>query len=222
MHSRLAAEQEAHRATQEQLRTAAAGGGSPAGRGGSRVTELQLQSEYQLRMKDMNMNEKIKDLTDRFTLELEQAQTKFELLLQEKNEQEMEFEERLRQTDEKNAKETRQLENQFQEQILVEVERYKNLQRDKDLLNEQWDEETFQNFSWYDGVNLRMMQGYEKQLKDNKKWGPFLRTKNALRQQVYDDLKPLIRKKRMGEELTAADVEKLVDLDKLIFEKLVK
>lgn len=67
-----------------------------------------------------------------------------------------------------------------------------------------------------------MMQGYEKQLKDNKKWGPFLRTKNALHQQVYDDLKPLIRKKRMGEELTAADVEKLVDLDKLIFEKLVK
>ncbi|MEL0097714.1 MAG: hypothetical protein VW875_17890 [Planctomycetaceae bacterium] len=90
------------------------------------------------------------------------------------------------------------------------------------MLNEEWDEETFRRFSWYDGVNLRMMQGYEKQLKDNKKWGPFLRTKNALRQQVYDDLKPLIRKKRMGEELTAADVEKLVDLDKLIFEKLVK
>ena len=46
LHSRLAAEQEAHRATQAQLRTAAAAGspaGSPAGRGGSRVAELQLQ-----------------------------------------------------------------------------------------------------------------------------------------------------------------------------------
>ena len=90
------------------------------------------------------------------------------------------------------------------------------------MLNEQWDEETFQKFSWYDGVNLRMMQGYEKQLKDNKKWSPFLRMKNALHQQVYDDLKPLIRKKRMGGELTAADVEKLVELDKLIFDNLIK
>ena len=46
--------------------------------------------------------------------------------------------------------------------------------------------------------------------------------KNALHQQVYDDLMPLIRKKRMGEELTAADVEKLNDLDKMIFDKLIK
>jgi hypothetical protein len=90
------------------------------------------------------------------------------------------------------------------------------------MLRKEWDEETFQRFSWYDGVNLKMMQGYEKQLKENTKWGPFLKMKNALHQQVYDDLKPLIRKKRMGEQLTAADVEKLVDLDKLIFDKLIK
>lgn len=70
------------------------------------------------------------------------------------------------------------------------------------MLKEEWDEETFRKFSWYDGVNLEMMQGYEKELKENKKWGPFLRMKNALHQQVYDDLKPFIRKKRLGEELT--------------------
>ena len=90
------------------------------------------------------------------------------------------------------------------------------------MLKEEWDEETFRSFSWYDGVNLSMMQGYEKKLKEDNKWGPFLKMKNALHQQVYDDLKPLIRKKRMGEELTAADVEKLVDLDKLIFDKVIK
>ena len=90
------------------------------------------------------------------------------------------------------------------------------------MLKEEWDEETFRRFSWYDGVNLKMMQGYEKQLKENKKWGPFLKMKNALHQRVYDEREPLIRKKRLGEELTAADVEKLVDLDKLIFDKLIK
>ena len=132
------------------------------------VTELQLQSEYQLRMKDMNMNEKIKDLTDRFTLELEQAQTKFELLLQEKNEQEMEYEERLRQTDEKNAKETRQLENQFQEQILVEVERYQNLQRDKDLLNEQWDEQNSLLVESHERVIEELTAEFSEKLQDEQ------------------------------------------------------
>jgi hypothetical protein len=90
------------------------------------------------------------------------------------------------------------------------------------MLNGEWDDETFQKCSWYDGVNLNMMRGYEKRLKDNKKWGPFLKMKNALHQQVYDDLMPMIRKKRMSEELTAADVEKLNELDKMIFDKLIK
>ena len=90
------------------------------------------------------------------------------------------------------------------------------------MLKEEWNEEAFRRFSWYDGVNLNMMRGYEKQLKENKKWGPFFKMKNGLHQQVYDDLEPLILKKRMGEELTATDLEKLVDLDKLIFDKLIK
>lgn len=46
--------------------------------------------------------------------------------------------------------------------------------------------------------------------------------KNTLHQQVYEDLKPLIRKKRKGEKLTAADIEKLKDLDELIFNKIIK
>jgi hypothetical protein len=57
-----------------------------------KVNELTLQNEYQLRLKDLNMNEKIKDLSDKFQSELDGDKTKFELLLQEKNEQEMEYE----------------------------------------------------------------------------------------------------------------------------------
>ena len=90
------------------------------------------------------------------------------------------------------------------------------------MLTQQWDEETFKKFSLYDAMNLKMMQSYENQLKEHKVWGPFLKMKNALHQQVYDDLKPLIRKKRMSAKLTAIDVEKLVELDKVIFDKLIK
>ncbi|MGB0600166.1 MAG: hypothetical protein ACPGLY_26110 [Rubripirellula sp.] len=90
------------------------------------------------------------------------------------------------------------------------------------MLTQQWDEKTFKKFSLYDRMNLKMMQGYENQFKEHKVWGPFLQMKNALHQRVYDDLKPLSRKKRMGQQLTSTEVQKLVELDKLIFDKSIK
>lgn len=60
-----------------------------------------MQNEYQLRLKDLAMNEKVKELTEKFTAELDVDKTKFDSLLQEKNEQELEFEEKGKQVEEK-------------------------------------------------------------------------------------------------------------------------
>ena len=105
---------------------------------------------------------------------------------------------------------------------LSSMQFYTNFALIQKMLMGKWDEETLKKFSLYDGINLKMMQAYEKQLKENVKWGPFLKKKNTLHQQVYKDLMPLIRKKRMGGKLTAADIEKLEDLDELIFNKIIK
>ena len=56
-----------------------------------------MQTEYQLRLKDLHLQERVKEMTEKFTSELETDRQKFELLLQEKNEQEMEYEEKLKQ-----------------------------------------------------------------------------------------------------------------------------
>ena len=56
----------------------------------TQVNELTMQIEYQLRLKELNLKERIKEITEKYTHELESDKTKFELLLQEKNEQEME------------------------------------------------------------------------------------------------------------------------------------
>ena len=56
----------------------------------SKVDELHIHSEYQLRLKDMDANEKIKEVTEKFTQELEQDKNKYELLREEKNDMEME------------------------------------------------------------------------------------------------------------------------------------
>lgn len=36
-----------------------------------RLEELQMENEYQLRLKDMNYNEKMKELSDKFTKQIE-------------------------------------------------------------------------------------------------------------------------------------------------------
>ena len=90
------------------------------------------------------------------------------------------------------------------------------------MLEGTWDQKVFDQFSYYDGVNLQMMKRYGEKLKDDKKWGPFLDMKNSLHLEVYKKLQPLIEKKRNGGSLTDADRKLLEDLDKRIFEKLIK
>jgi hypothetical protein len=92
----------------------------------------------------------------------------------------------------------------------------------RNMLKGEWDDKLFAQFSSYDGMNLQMMQRYEEELKGDRTWGPFLKMKNSLHRKVYDDLEPLIRKKRMNQNLTAADLKELEALDKLILEKLIK
>ena len=48
----------------------------------NQVNELTMHTEYQLRLKDLHMQEKIKELTDKFNAELETDKQKFDLLLQ--------------------------------------------------------------------------------------------------------------------------------------------
>lgn len=47
----------------------------------TRVEELKMENEYQLRLKDMNYSEKIKELTDKFIQEMESLKTKNQVWL---------------------------------------------------------------------------------------------------------------------------------------------
>ena len=50
-----------------------------------RLEELTMQNEYQLRLKDLNFNEKLKEATEKFTQELDSDKKNYELLLQAKS-----------------------------------------------------------------------------------------------------------------------------------------
>ena len=109
---RASAEEELERADDALRRGGSRDQGGPRGEDAddeelkTKVEELTMQTEYQLRLKDLNMNEKIKDLTEKFQAELDEDKKTFEMLLQEKNEQEMEYEEKIKQIEENHASQT--------------------------------------------------------------------------------------------------------------------
>ena len=75
----------------------------------TRVDELKMENEYQLRLKDMSYNEKIKELTEKFIQEMESLKTKNQVLKTEKDKEEAKHDEEMGELMEKNAKELQDL-----------------------------------------------------------------------------------------------------------------
>lgn len=75
----------------------------------TRVDELKMENEYQLRLKDMNYNEKIKELTEKFIQEMESLKTKNQVLKTEKDKEETKHDEELSELMEKHAKDLQEL-----------------------------------------------------------------------------------------------------------------
>ena len=71
----------------------------------TRVEELKMENEYQLRLKDMNYNEKIKELTEKFIQEMESLKTKNQVLKTDKDKEEAKHDEEVSEFREKHARE---------------------------------------------------------------------------------------------------------------------
>ncbi|XP_042806543.1 cilia- and flagella-associated protein 57 isoform X3 [Panthera leo] len=111
----------------------------------TRVEELKMENEYQLRLKDMNYSEKIKELTDKFLQEMESLKTKNQVLKTEKEKQDVFHRERIDDLLDKQSQELQDLECCNNQKLLLEYEKYQELQL----------------------KSQRMQEEYEKQLRDN-------------------------------------------------------
>uniref|UniRef100_H2ZKC7 Cilia- and flagella-associated protein 57 n=1 Tax=Ciona savignyi TaxID=51511 RepID=H2ZKC7_CIOSA len=110
----------------------------------SRVEELKMENEYQLRLKDMNYNEKIKELTEKFIQEMEALKTKNQVLKTEKEKEVAKHEEELAEVVDKHSKDMQDLESTNNQKLMLEYEKYQELQ----------------------AKSQRMQEDYERQLQD--------------------------------------------------------
>ncbi|XP_053484612.1 cilia- and flagella-associated protein 57 isoform X3 [Ictalurus furcatus] len=106
----------------------------------TRVEELQTENEYQLRLKDMNYNEKIKDLTEKFIQQIESLTTQNLELKSEKEKQEVTHQEALKDIIEKHAKEQHDLESTNNQKLMLEYEKHEELQLKLQRMQESYEE----------------------------------------------------------------------------------
>lgn len=107
----------------------------------TKVEELKLNNEYQLKLKDMNYSEKIKETTDKFIQELEIAKSRFEMLQEVRVDYEIEAIEKLKYMEEMHQNNVQNLETGFQAQIMELVDRYQKLVKERDGQIERLDEQ---------------------------------------------------------------------------------
>ncbi|XP_054689063.1 cilia- and flagella-associated protein 57 isoform X1 [Grus americana] len=106
-----------------------------------RVKELQTENYYQLRLKDMYCNEKIKELEENFTQEIGSLQTKHQILQAEKEKQELQHQFQLSELMNKQAREVQQLESDSNQKLLMENEKYQELQVKSQRMQEEYEKQ---------------------------------------------------------------------------------
>jgi hypothetical protein len=134
----------------------------------NKVEELTLHNEYQLRLKDMNYNEKIKEVTEKYTQELEQDKNKFELLREEKNDMEMENVDRIKQMEDKHQHELQEIEAAFQQTIMAEVEKYQQLVHERDQQQKQWEVQQEQLVATHEAYVGEVTDEFEDRLEQDR------------------------------------------------------
>uniref|UniRef100_A0A3P8WGP1 Cilia and flagella associated protein 57 n=1 Tax=Cynoglossus semilaevis TaxID=244447 RepID=A0A3P8WGP1_CYNSE len=93
------------------------------------LEELQMENEYQLRLKDMNYNEKIREITDNFTQQIEALQTTQQVVLKtEMEKQKCGHQESFAELAGKHSKELEDLELSYSQKLIVEHERFQEIQ----------------------------------------------------------------------------------------------
>ncbi|XP_011473927.1 cilia- and flagella-associated protein 57 [Oryzias latipes] len=93
-----------------------------------RLEELQMEHEYRLRLKDVNYNEKIKELSEKFQQEIKSLKTTQQVMTVEVETCKRESEKNSAELAKKHVKQLKDLERSFNQKLILEHEKFQDLQ----------------------------------------------------------------------------------------------
>uniref|UniRef100_A0A8C3R6X7 Cilia and flagella associated protein 57 n=1 Tax=Cyanoderma ruficeps TaxID=181631 RepID=A0A8C3R6X7_9PASS len=129
------------------------------------VRDLQTESEYELRLKDMYCEGKIKALEENFTQEINSLKTKHQILEEEKEKQELQHQVQLSELMDKQAKEVQQLEFDSHQKLSMENEKYQELQVKSQKMEEEYEKQLHNLEESKTRAVAELKEHYEKKLK---------------------------------------------------------
>jgi len=99
----------------------------------NKVEELGLHNDYNLRLKDMAYQERIREVEEKFGQDKDMMQHKLDKIKEESTELESEYEDKIRQMEERHRHELHEVESEHQNRIMNQVEKYQHLVQENKL-----------------------------------------------------------------------------------------
>ncbi|KAI5064817.1 hypothetical protein GOP47_0019512 [Adiantum capillus-veneris] len=168
-----------------------------------KVSELKTDNEYQMRLKDISLNEKVKAINDSFQRQIEEAQSRYDKLLQEKNQEELNLEEKQVYMEERHLQQLKELEEQWQQKMMQEVQRYSSLSHEKDMLNERWEEQNAAMLASHEQIIQELTEEFETKLEEEHQ------AYEKLQHEIFQTKKDFEEIKKQTEEDTDKEIEEI-------------
>ncbi|KAI9224597.1 WD40-repeat-containing domain protein [Blastocladiella britannica] len=104
----------------------------------ARVEELKLENEYQLRLKDMNFHEKIKETTEKYQEEIDGLKITCAVLKADREKEEVRHDEEMAEETQRHSHSMDELEANHSSKLMAEYEKYQELQNKTAMLEQSW------------------------------------------------------------------------------------
>jgi len=133
-----------------------------------KVEDLRLHNEFEIRMKEMNYQEKLKEVNDKFQLELDQDKNKYNALRSERDEMQNKYEDTLKSLAQKHEENLFEVENYHKQKIKSEKQRFADLKQRLETLGNQWKEDKSRREDKYNKELHDVQSEYEAKIADEK------------------------------------------------------
>ncbi|KAM4581818.1 cilia- and flagella-associated protein 57 [Fundulus diaphanus] len=130
------------------------------------LEELHMENEYQLRLKEMNYNEKLKDLSDKFIQEIKSLKTTQEILKTEMERRERETQQNSTESAVKHSKDLKDLEQSYTSKLIVEHNKYEDLLQRHEQMREDYERQLKCAEDSRSQTLVELTQTYEAKLQD--------------------------------------------------------
>ncbi|KAM7099461.1 cilia- and flagella-associated protein 57 [Molossus nigricans] len=178
----------------------------------TRVEELKMENEYQLRLKDMNYSEKIKELTEKFIQEMESLKTKNQVLKTEKEKQDIFHREHMDELLDKQTRELQDLECCNNQKLLLEYEKYQELQLKSQRMQEEYEKQLRDNDETKSQALEELTEFYEAKLQE----------KTALLEEAQEDVRQQLREFEETKKQIEEDEDREIQDIKTKYEKKLR